>query len=200
MPSKLIFASLVAALVMALAANGASARNLSISHGELFNIIWRRLAFNASGFNVWECDVTFEGSFHYRTMAKIREALVGYVTRPTINNCNGRVTVLTTNLPWHIRYESFDGTLPNMISIRLRLLLFEFRTELFGGQCLARTSAMEPMTGSVRLSTGSSRRLMTGFSLDEAARIFCIVFGVFTGTAQMAELPGGTTNLLVRLI
>src|ERR1051325_2819885 len=101
MRSKLILAGLAAALTMAIAANSASARNLSISHGELFNAVWRPISFSSGGLVAAECDVTLEGSFHYRTALKVRESLLGYITRAIVNNCvnGGSATVLTTNLP-----------------------------------------------------------------------------------------------------
>jgi hypothetical protein len=205
MRSKLILAGLAAAIVMAFAANSASARNISVSHGALFNASWRALRFVSSGATAAECDVTLEGSFHYRTFLKVRESLIGYITRAIANNCvgGGSATVLTTNLPWHIRYQGFEGTLPNITAIRLRLILAEFnlKDRIFGSTCTTRTTNTEPAEGAARLSAGNERRLVTGLTADLNARIRCgVLNGGFEGTAQVRELPGGNTNLLVRLI
>jgi hypothetical protein len=205
MRSKLILAGLAAALVMAFAANSASARNLSISHGELFNAQWSQIRFGSGGSTAAECSLTLEGSFHYRTFLKVRESLIGYITRAILNNCTsgGSATVLTTNLPWHIRYVGFEGTLPNITAIRIRLILAEFqlRDRIFGNTCLTRTTNTEPAETAARESAGNERRLLTAITIDTGARIRCgIINGEFSGTAVVRELPGGNTNLLVRLI
>jgi hypothetical protein len=204
MRSKLILAGLAAALVMAFAANSASAERLSVSHSELFNATWSRLTFASGGANAAICDVTLEGSFHYRTLLKVTGSLVGYITRAIARNCiEGSATVLTTNLPWHIRYQGFEGTLPNITALRVRLILAEFQIKerIFGTTCLTRTTATEPSEGAIRLSGGNERRLVTGLTADQNARIRCgILNGQFQGTATVRELTGGNTNLLVRLI
>jgi hypothetical protein len=204
MRSKLILAGLAAALVMAFAANSATARNISASHSELFNAVWRPLTFASGGVPAAICNVTLEGSFHYRTFLKVRESLVGYITRAIARECTeGSATVLTTNLPWHIRYQGFEGTLPNISVLRVRLILAEFQIKerIFGTTCLTRTTTTEPAEGGIRLTAGNENRLVTGLTADETARIRCgILNGVFTGTARVTELPGGNTNLLVRLI
>jgi hypothetical protein len=204
MRTKLILAGLTAALVMAFAANSASARNLSISHGELWLVTWTQLQFRSALGTAVECDVTLDGSFHYRTFIKLRDTLVGYITRAIAGHClTGSATILTTNLPWHIRYQSFEGTLPNILGVRLRLILAEFRLRTSIGECLARTTATEPAEGVVRLANGLERRLVTGLTADGNARILCRpleISGNFAGTGVVRELPGLNTNLLVRLI
>jgi hypothetical protein len=201
---KLTLAALTATLLMAAATSGAAARNISISHGELFTASWRQLRWTASGNVAAECDVTLEGSFHYRTIFKVSESLVGYITRAAMNNCaSGSATVLTTNLPWHIRYQGFEGALPNITGIRFRLILGEVRIHerIFGTECLARSTSLEPTIGVARLTAGNERRLVSGFTADPAANFRCgSMIGVFEGTAPVRELPGGNTNLLVRLI
>jgi hypothetical protein len=206
MRTKLILAGLTAALVMAFATTNATARNISISHNELFNATWSQIRFVSGGTTAGECDITLEGSFHYRTFIKLRETLVGYITRAIAGNCRtGSATVLTTNLPWHIRYQGFQGTLPNISGIRFRLILAEFRIRTSAGvECLARSASLEPTEGVANLTNGTERRLVTGVTLDNRARILCRgifeVSGSFEGTGVVRELPNGNTNLLVRLI
>jgi hypothetical protein len=205
MHTKLILAGITATLLITLAATNATARNISISHGELFSATWRQLQFKSGLGTAAECDITLEGSFHYRTFMKVREALVGYITRAIAGNClTGSATVLTTNLPWHIRYQSFESTLPNITGIRLRLILAEFRLRAALGECLVRSTSLEPTEGVARLTNGTERRLVTGFTPDANARILCRgsfeITGGFEGTGVVREVPGGNTNLLVRLI
>jgi hypothetical protein len=202
MRTKLTLACLTAALVMAFATNSASSRNLSISHGEIFNTTWRQLRFVSALGLLAECDITLEGSFHYRTFLKVREALIGYITRGMAGNCgHGSATVLTTNLPWHIRYVGFQGTLPNITGIRLRFILAEFRIR--GPiECLARTTETEPWEYDARLTNGTERRLVTSLTSDVNGRYLCRggLEIAFEGTGTVREVPGGNTNLLVRLI
>jgi hypothetical protein len=204
MRSKLILAGLAAALVMAFAANSASARNLSISHGELWLVTWRQLKFTSLGSIAAECDVTLDGSFHYRTFIKLRETLVGYITRAIVGTCgSGSATVLTTNLPWHIRYQGFQGTLPNILGIRLRLILVEFllKDRIFGNTCTTRTTSTNPAEGVANLTNETGNRLVTGITADTNPRIPCGgLNGSFEGTGVVRELPSLNTNLLVRLI
>jgi hypothetical protein len=206
MRTKLILATLTATLLIALATTNATARNISISHGALFNATWRQLRFASGGTTAAECDVTLEGSFHYRTALKVRDSLLGYITRAIAGNClRGSATVLTTNLPWHIRYQGFQGTLPNISGIRLRLILGEFRLRTTAGtNCLARSTSTEPTEGVVSLSNGTERRLVTGFTTDPNTRIVCReileINGSFEGTGTVREVPGENTNVLVRLI
>jgi hypothetical protein len=201
---RLIFVALAAALLMALSASAASARNISISHPELWNAVWSQVRFQSGGATAAACSVTLEGSFHYRTFLKVREALIGYVTRAIMRNCTeGSATVLTTNLPWHIRYQSFEGTLPNILAIRVLLLLEELQIKerIFGTTCLKRTTNTEPDVLALRLTVGLERRLITGVTHDEGVTIRCgILNGSYSGTGTISELPGGNTNLLVRLI
>jgi hypothetical protein len=205
MKSKLILAGLAAALVMAFAANSASARNLSISHGELFTAEWEQLKFKSGALVATECNVTLEGSFHYRTFLKLRGTLVGYITRAIADTCRrGSATVLTTNLPWHITYEGFEEPLPNITGIRLLLILAEFRVHdaLTNLECLARTELGRPAEGVARLEAGAERRFVRGLTADPTKRIRCgtLFEGGFEGTATVREKPSRNTNLLVRLI
>jgi hypothetical protein len=201
---KPILVALAAALLMALSASTSSARNISISRPELWNAQWSQVRLQSGGTTAAACDVTLEGSFHYRTLLKVREALIGYVTRAIMNNCReGSATILTTNLPWHIKYHSFEGTLPDILAIRVLLLLEELRIHerIFGTECLKRTTNTEPDVLAFRLTIGNENRLITGITHDEGVTIRCgIINGNYAGTGTIRELPGTNTNLLVRLI
>jgi len=107
------------------------------------------------------CDVTLEGSYHYRVLQKTPEALVGYVTGATVRRpCLGGeawafngierqgTTTLANSLPWHVRYESFSGSLPNITAVGQRLIGARFLVEAeFLGvrlRCNYTTSTTEP--------------------------------------------------------
>jgi hypothetical protein len=202
---KLTLVTLVATLLMAFATSSPSARNISISHGGLFTAEWRPLRFVSDGLVAAECDVTFEGSFHYRTFLKVTNSLVGYITRAISNACrSGSATVLTANLPWHITYQSFEGALPNITGVRIALILAEYRLHerIFGTtECLSRTSVGQPWILVARLGAGSESRLVTGLTSNTVNTIGCgFIEFAFEGTARVREVPGASENLLVRLI
>jgi hypothetical protein len=119
--SKLMLVGLGATLLLALNIGTAGARSLSIFPSQSF-----RTTFNDLEFSVGEirddCRVTLEGSLHARTIAKVAGALVGYVTRVQTGQCSVTETrILTETLPWHIRYNSFSGTLPNITLLFVRV-------------------------------------------------------------------------------
>ena len=204
MRSKLILAGLAATIVMAFATASASARNLSLSHGRLFNAIWSSLRFVSGGATAADCAVTLEGSFHYTTIAKVAHTLIGHITRARVGACaSGSATVLTGRLPWHITYEGFEGALPDITGVRLLLIGAEFRIHerIFGTECLTATTTTERAVGVARLSAGSENRTVTGLTADPTPRIRCgILNGAFEGTAGFRNYQATLENLLVRLI
>jgi hypothetical protein len=87
-----------------------------------------------------ECALTLEGSLHSRTLVKTTGALIGYITRATLGTCSrGSATILSTSLPWHVRYASFSGTLPNITRLNSTFTGFQYqiREPVFGVTCLA---------------------------------------------------------------
>jgi len=126
--AKLGLTALIAALLLAAAIDTAGARRLSVS-SQTIRTTWSRLEFfeTAIGITV-RCPVTFEGSFHSRTIAKVARALIGAITRVDVftERCTGGFAKGKPPFPWHITYESFTGTLPNITSVRLLLARFRF--------------------------------------------------------------------------
>src|SRR5262245_52268270 len=134
--SRLSFATLTAIVLMSISVSSTSANRLSISN-QGFRIAWAALDFFSEGGTeaAIECPVTLEGTFHRRTIVKIRGSLVGAVTRAVIGGerCIGaRATALTNTLPWHVTYESFRGRLPAIERVRLLLRGLRFNLELNG--------------------------------------------------------------------
>jgi hypothetical protein len=132
LPTRLGVTALVTALLLSAALSTSSARNLSVSN-ENIRVTWSRLEFQTSV--TVRCHITLEGRFHSRTIAKVARTLIGLITRVDIHEASctgGRYRPLNT--PWHLTYESFSGTLPNITSVRLLLARFryELRASLFG--------------------------------------------------------------------
>ena len=142
---KLLLTTAAATMMLTAAVGTASARSISTSHlgwRATFNPI--NLAFN---FGTIGCSLTLEGSFHARTAAKTAGTLVGYVTRATGGPCGfGEWRYLSQTLPWHVRYRSFTGVLPNISSIAYDVIGFSFQYREPGGiTCLIRSTEAQPM-------------------------------------------------------
>jgi hypothetical protein len=202
--SKLLLVGLAAAMLLSMAVGNASARNLSLNE-QSFRAVWTPLEFVAGG-NTVKCNVTLEGSFHYRTIVKRADALIGFITRAIANTCTGgSATVLTATLPWHLPYEGFSGTLPNITDIRIKLVGASFNVFPTGAPraCLARTTTANPARGIANVGAGGR---VTNLQAEPGASIpleefFCAFAGEgrFIGTtSSLTKLGGG--DLFVRLI
>jgi hypothetical protein len=193
------------AAALALAAGSASANSLSYS-SQFFRIIWTSLTFSESGGNFpISCPVTLEGSFHSRTVAKVREALVGVIYRASVNNpgCSeGQGTILRETLPWHVTYQSFTGTLPRIATIRHYLIGAAFQVEPgLGIVCLARSSTTSPAAGDAfRESGGNITSLTPDASLPlPITGTACPRAGIFAGSGEVF-VQGTTQRVRLSLI
>jgi hypothetical protein len=126
--------TLVAASFLYAAVSTASARNLSLSNQNI-RATWRVLEYHFFDGGERRCPITLEGSFHARTVAKIARALIGSVTRVSIvsASCTGG-TLVARDLPWHLTYEGFRGTLPRISAITTLIMRFRVNADL-GGEC-----------------------------------------------------------------
>lgn len=202
---KGILAALAAALTMALAVGAARANTLSYS-SQAFRIIWVSLTFSESGGNFpITCPVTLEGSFHSRTVAKVRDALVAFITRALVNNpaCSeGNATILSESLPWHVTFQGFSGALPSIISVRHYLIGAAFQIEPgLGIICLARSSARFPAAGDASREAGGN---VTSLTPDSSLAIpvtgtNCPSAGIFSGSGEVF-VQGTTTRVRLTLI
>jgi hypothetical protein len=148
--SRLLLLALVASFALSLGAGTSTAsRSLQAEPAGAARMTTRALTFaEPEGLNIIS-EVTMTGSLHREAIAKTRGTLVGFVTRVDTANCRTSLGGFATcrsearlNLPWHIRFETFRGTLPNITGILVRLtgfFLIEI-TEPFGGRraCLYR--------------------------------------------------------------
>jgi hypothetical protein len=133
---KPLLASLGATLLLGMLVGSTSARTLSMS-SQTFSVSFSRLNFTG-GFGTVECSVALGGSWHSRTLGKSVGSLVGYITSGNVSFCaRGGGTILRETLPWHVRYSSFAGTLPNIVGIAFKTdTRFRIREPAFGLTCL----------------------------------------------------------------
>jgi hypothetical protein len=194
-----ILISVVATAVMAMTVTTASARNLSLTNQNI-RMTFNNLELGVEGISTLTCRVTLEGSFHARTLPKVAESLVGYLTRVTTGQCNRGVTILTATLPWHIRYVGFSGRLPNITSIIARAVNVAFQVEPgIGIRCLA---AGNIEFSSVRVTaTGAITGLNVPLQNIALTGAFCPSPGFFqSGSTGEPFLLGTTNRITVTLI
>jgi len=207
--TKLLLASLTATAILAMAVSSATAAHLSVSN-QNFRTTWTSLRFSAGG-SIVLCPVTLEGSFHSATIAKTAGLLIGYITRASVNGTEppcvgGTATVRTETLPWHIRYRSFTGTLPNISGVVVGLIGASFRVQPSGSlACNATTEATHPAVGTINVNT--TTHVAESLTPDPNARIplesgFCPFAGegAFSEASQTLTVLGSTTRITVTLI
>lgn len=196
-----------AVLIAAVTSSTAFGNHMSISN-QNWRLVFSPLRFTGTaGFASIACPVTLEGSFHSASIAKTAGLLLGYVNRASVAaaSCTGgSARIEQEALPWHIRYESFNGTLPNITGIALQIVGAAFLiTTSFGG-CRYRTTAESPSVG---VATRESGGAITGATLSERSEIpltttlsgFCDPRGRFEGTGRLTA-QGSTAAISVTLI
>lgn len=216
---KPILVVLIVTLLLATAVSTASATRISLSNQNI-RATFTSLEFVSEGATTIRCQVTLEGSFHARTMTKVVRTLLGAVTKAAVKHeacTNGREVALNgvesyngtaspNTLPWHLTYESFTGTLPNISSINLLLSRFRFGLETPGlctGQYgsetdnITATAAREAGGGLTTLTPVEGRNIMTLIRRD--AGLVCPATHRLRGTGQLFLL-GATTRVSVTLI
>src|SRR5262249_7264834 len=146
------------------AVGDASARRIEFS-SQSFRIVWSFFHFGNTGETVRiECPVTLEGSFHSRTISKVSGQLIGYITRAQIGPfeaCREKagiegISFLQTSLPWHIRYNSFTGTLPTIQGTVVQLIGTGILVTSLNQHCLYKSTAARPAFGTLVRQAGGA--------------------------------------------
>jgi hypothetical protein len=186
------------ALLIALS-SAASAGHLSIS-SQTFRTVWREFGF-AGPFGTTTCELTLEGSLHSRTIAKVNGSLAGYVTRATLGPCSaGTATILTATLPWHIRYQSFAGTLPNISSVSLGVINVSIAVrEQFGIVCLGRSTVAQQVLWFFMMVGTTLAKVDVGGSIPSGPECIEERFSISSGGGRITVL-NSSTSLSIRLI
>lgn len=193
---KTLFAIVGATMLLGALASAASARNLSTSNQTL-RASFREVRFTLP-FGTVNCSITVEGSFHQRTQAKVAGSLVGYITRGDLGTCSsGRVTVLRETLPWHIRYSSFSGTLPNITSLRANIIGVSFRISDGIIFCLATTTAAQPAIVTFVREAGGA---VTTVELGGTILTSCGSEGAFTSDRGPVTVLNSASRITITLI
>jgi hypothetical protein len=188
--SKLLLAVVGATVLLGTLVASTSARNLEETQTTSF--LWTNWNFRG-GFGTFECEVKLSGSLHARTTGKAVNSLIGYITEATVLACTrGTATVNQGSLPWHRKFRSFAGTLPNITGTSELVTGAEWNLrEPFGRTCTVRRET----SGTVGTYAISGGRVTTA---GLSGRSTCSGFVNIEG-----ELSGTTTNvgtITVRLI
>jgi hypothetical protein len=201
---KLGMTAMMAAFFLASAVGTANAGRLSISN-QRFRVTWTALTFTEIELGVSvSCQVTLEGSFHSATIPKRERLLVGAITRVHVREagCTGGIALINNaTLPWHVTYESFNGTLPNPTAVNLLLSRFQFIIEVGLGLCKYGT-ASDNITGAAALVAREVTTLTPVGGRNIAHRVegvFCPETGSLTGAGNVTLL-NSTTRIRVTLI
>ncbi|HEV7774718.1 MAG TPA: hypothetical protein VGO48_15665 [Conexibacter sp.] len=192
--SKLLLALVGATVLLGALVSSASAGRLSHSANTL-NATYARMDFRG-GLGTLECEVILNNTLHTRTITKTRLLLMGYITAANVNRCaRGSATLLRETLPWHVRYDSFAGTLPNITSIVTRVIGFSFRfTEpVFRISCLLRTTPEQPLIQSYNLTGGTITSATVGGSIP--CNPGAITFSFSGSTTAVAEAGGARVTV-----
>jgi hypothetical protein len=201
---KFLVVAFGATLLMAMAVGSASAGRLSLSERNI-RVTFNNLELSAEGLTTDTCHVTLEGSFHSATFAKTRDLLLGYITRVATASCSTGTTILTATLPWHVRYTSFSGTLPNITLITGRVAGAAFAVGSFGFICLARADIEANFTRDT--ASGAITSVVvptTRVPLTSGGGFGCPAeTGSFRSAVEQpgsVSVLGATTRITVRLI
>lgn len=196
--TKLPLAVVGATVLLGVFVTAASANRLELS-SRTIRATWTDMTFSGNlGFI--ECEVYLAGSFHSSTISKVSGALIGYITEADVNRCSrGGATVNRSSLPWHRRYRSFGGTLPNITEIEETVTGEEWtlREPTFGLTCTIRREhsstiyRQELNRGVVVVISVSG----TGSPCEGSASVTVFLEG---GTNFVEE--GGRAELTIRLI
>lgn len=192
--NKLLLSVVGATVMMAAVVGSASARNLSTS-SQTLRATWREMVFTSSTGSRVICPVTLEGSLHSRTIAKVPYTLIGYITRADLGTpcTGGTATINRETLPWHVKYESFGGTLPNISFVRALIVRATFRVRLESGfTCSFTTTDAQHASGRFNREAGGALT-----SAEVGPSDITSTEGCAFGFRTTGRLTGNTTSLTV---
>jgi hypothetical protein len=199
--SKLLLAALTAAITLG-ALVGVSGANRIATSSSTFRMSFANM--KLIGFATVTCKVTMEGSYHSRTIAKVAEALIGYVTKVTVQECTGG-SATAVGLPWHMRYEGFTGTLPRIETLKEKVVNGAFEVTAIGITCKFAGTTASPMKGIVTRNTASG--VAESLRVDETSPIpvssggfGCGTSGRLEGRSGAITVGGGTASITVTLV
>jgi hypothetical protein len=153
---QMALVALAAVMGMAIATGVASANRLSLDDQD-FAFRFPEFTITAGGIGEVTCPATLTGRAHSSTFVKASRSLVGFVNSATVDDSRcegGGVTVLSESLPWHVTYDSFVGTLPNITRIVQAVVGLSAQAEVGGVTCLAALTESDPLMAILDFQNG----------------------------------------------
>jgi hypothetical protein len=155
--------------------------------------------------------VTLEGTFAGRTIPKVTYTLMGRITEARVGTraecTGGEATVLRETLPWHIRYNGFEGRLPNITNIRTLVADASFRVfdAPSNAICLftSRETTREHIAGIFNRETGgavTSVDVLGSITSNENCAFGIRIAGRLSGTSNRPTILNETGAIRVTLI
>jgi len=205
--ARTLLALVGATIVLSALVSGASAGRLSTSSRNI-RATWSSLEFIEPLGTTVRCPLTLEGSLHSSTIAKVLGALIGHISRGTINDAvcsGGRFTILQASLPWHVRYNGFVGTLPNITALKTSVIGMSYRSATPAGICLFTSTAAQPLQ--LDFSRSTVTRALTAATVGGpmTSNEGCGPFGTritltLGGTSNVPTVLGGAAAITITLI
>jgi hypothetical protein len=203
--SKLLLAGLTVALAFGAFVSAAPARRIAIS-GRQWRTQVNKLRF--IGTQAIECHVTIEGSYHSRTISKVLEALIGYISRVTVDETRctgGSARILPESLPWHIRYNGFSGILPQITKIHIRIVGAGIILQVPNVRCQIVSNAASPLKDWINITTATGvEESLTSDETEEipdtsGSELLCGRSDRIEGTGSLTE-GEPATRITVQLV
>jgi len=201
--ARAIIALFGATVILGALVGTASAGKLSSSNRNI-RATWATMKFELfETSRLVTCPVTLEGSLHAGTIAKVAASLIGHISRAALDpgGCNGGIaTLLQATLPWHVRYQGFTGTLPNITSIRTHVVGLSLSIpEVFGiNSCLVTATATQPLF--IIFHRNVTTRALGSADIGGLIESTCPDGVAFYGGSSALTLLGATTAITVTLI
>jgi hypothetical protein len=205
--TRLALGLAAAVAMMAGLAASASAGNFSTSNQTL-RATWSAMTFAEPLGATIMCPVTLEASLHARTFVKGTYNLIGHITRPFVGTCSGgEASILSETLPWSIRYQSFEGRLPDIASTNLLVAGTGLRVHAnsSGATCLftSRETAQEHLAGRItREAGGALTSIEVGGEIlsNEACGLGLRIRSRFSGRSTTLTVLNSSNRITLTLI
>jgi hypothetical protein len=204
-----LLAALVALLTLAVVTGSASATRIETSSLTIRAKWESRLNLNATGV---ACDVQVEGRLHETRITKVSGTLIGQIERAEVTGActGGTMWILngierpTNTLPWHIRYDSFAGTLPVITAVKIQIIRFAaIIRDNIGDECLYGSTAARPAFAQFTINTideiSNLRPLASSIPRVGLGVGLCNETTTWENIADVT-VAGATTRIKVRLI
>lgn len=198
--ARLVLMALIASVALAFGSGSAAAsRRLEVNMNFL-QLLAAALVFTAPEIEVpITCEVLREIRLNRQIEKRVGAEMGAIVAAFTLRACTGG-SLTFLGLPWPIQYDGFNGTLPRITGIRIRVVNMAVLIVAAGGlaRCLYRGTLGMTLNVNERSeisSSTASEASMVPLATQLAGSLFCPRVGAIRG-----NLERRLNNVLVRLL